>query len=74
MTDRKVYLRMHQFKALQADIADALFDADTQDCVDYNIQHPDGSVSYNDEGQEFFACYYDQAETILNGGGIEPDG
>ena len=74
MTDIKVYLPMHQFKALQADIADALFEAGDCNFGDYTILHSDGSVSYNDEGQELFACYYDQAETILNGGGIEPDG
>ena len=74
MTDRKVYLPMYQFKALQADIADALFEAEACNFGDYSIRHSDGSISYNDEGQELFASYYDQAETILNGGGIEPDG
>jgi hypothetical protein len=68
---REVGTFHHGFHGIDAD---ALFDADTQDCSDYEIQHSDGSISYNDEGQELFACYYDQAETILNGGGIEPDG
>ena len=74
MTYLKVYLPMHQFKALQADIADALLHADMPPGGDYHIQHPDGSETLTDEGQEIFNDCHDQAETILNSGGLWPNG
>tara|TARA_B100000941_G_C28086417_1_gene341382 strand:- start:69 stop:293 length:225 start_codon:yes stop_codon:yes gene_type:complete len=74
MTDREVYLLINQSTALQVDIADALFHAEMGPGGDYHIQHPDGSETLTDEGQEIFTDCHDQAETILNSGGLWPNG
>jgi hypothetical protein len=74
MGNIKINMPMHQFKALQADIVDALLHAEMSPCCDYYVQHSDGSRSYTEGCGELFAICYDDAEGLLNDCGIWPDG